>query len=334
METPLACCPATGPQDLRAALLNDWQRDFPLLPRPFHLIARRYGLGPEPVLQSFAQLLAEGAVSRIGGVFGVGAGGAGLLCAMAVAPAALAHVAERVSREPQVNHNYEREHRLNLWFVVTATDPAGAAAVVQRIAAETGRQVLCLPMRRAFRIDLGFDLCGRANPQSQHAAAARPVLAEHRPLAARLELGLPIEQRPYAALGRDCALGEDAVLRVLAQWQHDRTLRRFGVIVRHHELGWSHNAMTVFGVADEQLEFFGQRLAAQPGVTLCYRREPAPGWPFNLYCMIHGRSRPAVERSVAAAARGAGLDRFPRQVLFSRRRFKQTGSRYFAQAPS
>jgi DNA-binding Lrp family transcriptional regulator len=327
--------PPTPPVDedaLRFALLNDWQRDFPLRSLPFDHIGRRYGVTGAQVIRMLLLLHGEGAISRVGGVFNVGAGGAGLLCAMAVPPAHLLHVAARVSRAPEVNHNYEREHRLNLWFVVTAGSAGRAAAVADEIAADTGLEVLRLPMRRAFRIDLGFDM---RNPLAATAAdppTGRAVAPPFRPLAARLEQGLPLTARPYAALARDCDMRESEALRVLESWCRDGTLRRLGVIVRHHELGWTHNAMTVFTVAPADTAQRGAALAAQPGVTLCYERDSAPGWPHNLYCMVHGRSREEVERAIEDVARRAGLEHAPREILFSSRRFKQHGSRYFAEA--
>jgi DNA-binding Lrp family transcriptional regulator len=321
-----------GPGELRFALLNDWQHDFPLRSLPFNHIGARYGVSGAQVIRTLLLLHGEGAISRVGGVFGIGAGGAALLCAMAVPPADLPHVAARVSRAPEVTHNYEREHTLNLWFVVTAGSAQGAAAVADEIAADTGLEVLRLPMRRAFRIDLGFDLHDPSTRPSPCTVAKRAVPPPFRPLAAQLEQGLALTPRPYEALGRSCDMHESDVLRVLDTWCHDGTLRRFGVIVRHHELGWNQNAMAVFTVPEADIERCGGALAAHPGVTLCYQRDPAPGWQHNLYCMVHGRSRMDVESVVTTAARRAGLDDAPRAILFSSRRFKQTGSRYFAGA--
>lgn len=324
--------PSLGRADLRFALLNEWQRNFPLCSQPFDHIGTRHGVSGAEVIRTLLLLQDEGAISRIGGTFGIGAGGAGLLCAMAVPPADLAHVAARISRSPEVNHNYEREHRLNLWFVITAANAQRTTAVADAIAADTGLEVVRLPMRRAFHIDLGFDLRNRSRPAAGLTVARRPVPEQFRALAARLELGLPLTPRPYEALGDRCDTREAEVLRVLATWCHDGTLRRFGVIVRHHELGWTQNAMAVFDVAEDRVERCGTALAAHPGITLCYQRDRAPGWPYRLYCMVHGRSRAEVAQTLGTAARHAGLDAAPFEILFSVRRFKQTGSRYFAEA--
>jgi DNA-binding Lrp family transcriptional regulator len=135
--------------------------------------------------------------------------------------------------------------------------------------------------------------------------------------------------RPYQAWGETLGVAGAHVQTALARWLREGTLRRFGAVVRHHEAGFRHNAMTVFDVGDEAVDACGDALAAQRGVTLAYRRERAEGWPYNLYCMVHGRERADVESAISAAIVRSGLAACPRAVLFSRRRYKQAGGRYF-----
>jgi DNA-binding Lrp family transcriptional regulator len=315
------------------ALFNRWQRGLPLVPRPYDALGEAVGMSGAEVIEALREGLAGGAISRVGGVFGVGAGGAAMLCAMEVAPGELDAVAALVNAEPGVNHNYAREHRLNLWFVATAVDAGALQASVERIERAAGVAVLRLPMRRAYRIDLGFDVDVPVTAQSTapHAPAA-PVPPAQRALAARLEEGLPLVERPYAALGAPLGLDEGDVIAALRDWCERGTLRRLGVVLRHHEFGITANAMTVFDVPADAIDAAGARLAAQPGVTLCYRRDAAPGWPYTLYFMVHGRERAAVSQLIEAATRAAGLADRPREVLFSTRRYKQVGGRYFGGA--
>ncbi|MBI3368824.1 MAG: Lrp/AsnC family transcriptional regulator [Burkholderiales bacterium] len=314
-------------------LFNRWQRGLPLVARPYDALGAAAGLSGAQVIAALQAGLARGEVSRVGAVFGASAGGAGLLCAMQVPEDRIEAVAAAVTAEPGVNHNYAREHAWNLWFVVTATDRAQALACVARIEQGTGLAALRLPMRRAYRIDLGFDLFA---PGTAPAAAAtvEPVRAELRPLAARLEAGLSLVARPFAALGEPLGLSEDDVLQALAHWCRHGTVRRLGVVLRHHEFGIAANAMSVFALPEAEVDQAGARLATQPGVTLCYRRDSAPGWPYTLYCMVHGRERAAVRATLERAIQAAGLAACPREVLFSTRRFKQTGSRYFDPVPA
>lgn len=315
-------------------LLNDWQRDFPLAAAPFAALAIACGSDESTVLSRYAALQAEGSISRIGGVWGACAGGAALLCAFAVPPAQLDAVAALVSAHPGVNHNYERENRYNLWFVITGCDSGTVKSGVAWLEAQTGLAALRLPMRRAYRIDLGFDLRQGLARGGAVQCAAVPVSKADTPLAGLVEAGLPLTSRPFDTWAKALGQRPEAVIATLQGWLRQGTLRRFGVVVRHHEAGFSHNAMTVFDVPDAQVDRYGVALAAQRGITLAYRRERAPGWRYNLYCMVHGRNRDAVDAALATAIARSGLQDHAHSVLFSRRRFKQAGARYFRQLPA
>jgi DNA-binding Lrp family transcriptional regulator len=152
-----------------------------------------------------------------------------------------------------------------------------------------------------------------------------------RRLIAAVQDGLPLVPRPFAAIGDALGLAEDQVIAALARLLEDGVIKRLGIIVHHHELGYRANAMVVWDVPDAQASKVGRLLATRPFVTLCYRRpRRLPDWPYNLFCMIHGRDRLAVEGQIEQASAAAGLADVPRAVLFSRRRFKQRGARYGA----
>jgi siroheme decarboxylase len=249
--------PARADVAAAGSLLNAWQRDLPLVPRPFDALGDRHGLTGVQVLALLQDALTSGAASRVGAVFGVGSGGAAMLCALRVPRADLERVALVVNAEPGVNHNYEREHEWSLWFVVTAADAARLHASVDRIERAAGLCALRLPMQRAYRIDLGFDIYGCHGIQPTQTAAPMPVPQALRPLAARLERGLPLVERPFAALGEPLGMGEDEVIATLQGWCERGTLRRLGVVLRHHEFGIAANAMTVFELPDAEVDAAG-----------------------------------------------------------------------------
>ncbi|MEX2650293.1 MAG: AsnC family transcriptional regulator [Alphaproteobacteria bacterium] len=158
--------------------------------------------------------------------------------------------------------------------------------------------------------------------------------ATDRRLIAALADGLPMVSRPYAALAGQVGLSEAACLERLERLIAGGVIARFGVIVRHRPLGYRANAMVVWDVPDDRVRAVGRAMAREPSVTLCYRRpRRPPAWPYNLFCMIHGRDRSVVEAEVAALADRLGLAVVPRAILFSRACFKQRAARY-ADAPA
>jgi DNA-binding Lrp family transcriptional regulator len=139
-------------------LLNDFQHGFSLSPAPYADIARELGVSETEVLARLDALMRSGAISRVGAVLRPNTVGVSTLAAMAVSPERLEAVAQLVNGYAEVNHNYEREHRLNLWFVATAVDAARLQTVLDDIAARSGIEVLQFPLLEDYHIDLGFDL--------------------------------------------------------------------------------------------------------------------------------------------------------------------------------
>ncbi len=148
-------------------------------------------------------------------------------------------------------------------------------------------------------------------------------------LVAALRGGLPLVERPYAALGEPLGLSEDEVITRLQALCDQDIIRRFGLIIHHHAVGWTTNAMVVLDLPDDQVSRYGRALGRERAVRLCYRRERClPDWPYNLYMMIHGKDRTLVYTQIADILTRHGLQNTPRAVLFSSRQFKQTGGHY------
>ena len=309
-------------------LVNPWQRGFPLTPRPFAVIGREAGLSEEETLSGFVRLREQGVIDRIGPVFRPNAVGASLLAAMAVPPERLAEIAAFVSAQPGVNHNYEREHSYNLWFVVTGATRAQVQQTLSSIERACGLEALRLPLLEEFHVDLGFDLDTRAAPRAMPPQAFPELRTEERELVAAVGSGFALIAAPYERIAREVGATEATVIALLEKMLADGRIRRIGAIVRHRQLGYEANAMVVWDVPDEHIGALGRELARDPAVTLCYRRaRSAPKWPYNLYCMVHGRRRSRVLYEVERIS-GLYAARFPRAVLFSTRCFAQRAARY------
>ncbi len=146
-----------------------------------------------------------------------------------------------------------------------------------------------------------------------------------------IQHGLPITSRPYAEIGKQLGLSETEVINRISWLKQTGLIKRLGVIVKHQRLGYTANAMVVFNVPDSQVTETGKLISQAKFVNLCYQR-PRQGtkWPYNLYCMIHGKSRPRVLQQVEQLIDSCHLSQFEREILFSRQCFKQRGAFYYA----
>ena len=326
---------------LDRVLIDDYQRAFPLVERPYRMIGADLDIPETEVIRRYDQLIHMGLITRIGAALAPNTLGASTLAAMTVPAERIEDVAETVSAEHAVNHNYERlsgvDSDPNLWFVVTGDCDTAVERSMARIEGMTGLKVLDLRLVEAFHLDLGFRLSGRDTGRAV-TGAVPPDRAAIEPgdtdLMTALEDGLPLVAHPFAAVGDRLGWPEARVLGRIQALVAGRIIRRFGVIARHRKLGYRANAMCVWDIPDDVASPLGRLLAREEGVTLCYSRRRAEGWPFNLYCMVHATScdeamavHHRLDAIVGTVARG-------RRVLFSTRCFKQTGARLSSAARS
>ncbi|MEX0367410.1 MAG: AsnC family transcriptional regulator [Ruegeria sp.] len=319
-------CHITDPID--RALLDDWQRDFPVTARPFAVLAQVLDLTEAEVIDRLQRMRAAGRITRVGATIAPGTVSASTLAAVAAPEERIEEVAALIDAEPGVNHNYLREDSWNLWFVATGPDREHVNDTLARIEARTGLRVLDLRLVRPFNVDLGFRMAAK----TPHVPAPRRIdraamQSGDRDLLQALSSGLPLVAEPYATLARSLGRDSGEVMERIAALHGAGIISRLGVIVRHRALGWSANAMVVWDLPAEQIDAAGPALAAHPGVTLCYERRPAEGvWPYRLYSMIHARSRPEAREVLAGASALPELADVSHKVLFSVRCFKQTGA--------
>ncbi len=317
------------PNPLEIALIDRWQHGFPLVERPFEIVARSAALDQDEAIDVFRRMRESNVISRIGAVVRPNTVGASTLAALAVPPERLEAVAGIVSREPLVTHNYEREHALNLWFVIAGADADAIAATIRSITSQTGLDVIDLPMLQAYHLGLGFPL-RTAPPRRREVASStadyQPDPRDRRILAA-IEDGLPLVEHPYRTVAEGLDLEQAEVIARLEHLVAAGVVTRFGCVVRHDKLGYRSNAMAVWDIPDTMVDSVAESFARNPNVTLCYRRpRRLPDWPYNLFCMVHARSRHEAYAAIDEINLDAdtGLNR--QAVLFSRRCFKQRGA--------
>ncbi len=139
-------------------LLNNYQQNFPLTPTPFADIAKQLNTDEATVLKHLQALKDQGIISRVGPVFRANRVGVSTLGAMSVPEAKIETVAGIVNKYKGINHNYERDHKFNLWFVATALNHVELQDIISKIEKATNYKVMQLPMLEDYYINLGFNI--------------------------------------------------------------------------------------------------------------------------------------------------------------------------------
>ncbi len=145
--------------DIDRRIINRLQKGFPVCDRPYREAAEALGIDESDLIERLRRLLDEGVLSRFGPMYHAEKLGGGLsLCAMAVPETELDEVAERVNAFPEVAHNYARDHKLNMWFVLATETPERIDEVLAEIEAATGYKVYNMPKQEEFYVGLHFQL--------------------------------------------------------------------------------------------------------------------------------------------------------------------------------
>jgi DNA-binding Lrp family transcriptional regulator len=144
---------------------------------------------------------------------------------------------------------------------------------------------------------------------------------------ASVQEDIAVAARPYRELAERVGVPEETYLTTLGNLCRRGVIRRFGATIRHQRTGFTANAMVAWKVDEARVEEVGKKMASFRQVSHCYRRDPAPKWPYNLYTMIHADSEDSCRTTAEKMARAAGVDSYV--LLFSRRELKKTSMVYF-----
>ncbi len=155
-----------------------------------------------------------------------------------------------------------------------------------------------------------------------------PAISElERRLLMIVQEGVPLAPEPYREIAERLGTSEEQVLATIASLLERRVIKRLAAVPNHYALGVTHNGMSVWNVPDEMVGEVGAKLGQRDEITHCYRRPRQPGWPYNVFAMVHGMSREEVLRKIDAITREAGLEGCEHDVVFSTRILKKQGTR-------
>lgn len=326
------------------AILDALQRGLPVVERPFALIARDLGMSEGQMVARAADLKRAGYIRRLGAFFSSRRlGYRGTLIALSVEEDRLAAVANFVNRFPGVTHNYQREGKYQLWFTLLTLGAAEKLAVLSALSERDGvNDIMELPSEKAYKIRVTLPMEEKemesmslppetSRPVAEEADAPAELDSLDRKLIHLLSGELPIREQPFEPLAGELNIPAAEVLAKIEGYLSAGIMRRLGIVLAHQRAGYTANGLCAWQVSAGQADEIGAAIAAaESRVSHCYLRQadPAKGWLYTLYTMIHGHSREEVETAagkIAARYRGLG----DRVILYSVKEWKKESLIYF-----
>jgi DNA-binding Lrp family transcriptional regulator len=324
--------------ELDKSILNLAQAEFPLVPRPYAALAEKAGCSEAEALARVAALKAKGIIRQTSAIFDTRAlGYKSTLVAMKFDPAQLDAGAEVVSAHPGVSHNYKREHLYNLWFTLAVPREGNLKKVIDKMAADAGAlDTIILPTLRLYKIGVNFDMKAAVDTSKGGELRVDDKLGDFRGVTERdkafvriTQEDLPITAEPFKVWAEQAGCSVDELFAWLADFKARKFFRRFAAILRHRQAGFADNAMAVWVVPEEQSDELGFKMAAFKAVTHCYKRPVFESWPYNVFTMIHGRSKEDCESVADAIQKETGLSEY--RMLYSTREYKKERVKYFTE---
>ena len=144
---------------------------------------------------------------------------------------------------------------------------------------------------------------------------------------ASIQEDIAVTDRPYLDISRKLGISEEVLLEKLQSLCGRGFIRRFGATLRHQKTGFTANAMAAWQVSEDRIDEVGKKMASFRQVSHCYRRNPAEGWPYNLYTMIHASDKAACRQTASEMSQAAAVENYT--LLFSRKELKKTSMVYF-----
>ena len=319
-------------------LLDLLQRDFPLDARPFAAIGERLGLPEEEVLARVRRL--KGAetgrlIRQISAIFDTTAlGYKSTLVAMQVSEDEVDRAAAAINRHPGVSHNYQRDHAWNLWFTLAVPPDEDLEASVQALVDQAGGYPYrLLPALRVFKIGVQLDIegAGDVSPvdsaREDHPTPAALPNARDRAFIRELQEDIEVVPQPFARVSERLGVSQEEVLAWLHEANAAGWLRRFAAVLRQQQAGYVANGMAVWRVPEDSVERAAAVAASLPQVSHCYQRPTYPDWPYNLFTLIHAKSREDCQAIAGRISQATGVTDYA--ILFNTKEYKKERLKYF-----
>jgi DNA-binding Lrp family transcriptional regulator len=318
-------------------LLFQMQNAFPMIQRPFEVIAKELDSTEEEILKMVQKLKEEKIIRQTSAIFDTKRlGYKSSLVAFKVSEENIDEAAEIINAHPGVSHNYLRNHDYNIWFTmaVAPNSKLGLEKTIEILKERTGAQdAITLPTLKMFKISVKMDTTGkRAKKEKLKKLAHKEIKLTplHIHVIKELQKDIEVISEPFKRSIEKLGLTYERFFELANELKESGVMRRFATILNHRKAGFGANAMSVWAVPEEKGEEIGREMAEFSAVSHCYLRPSYPNWPYNLFAMVHAKTQEECDTLIEEMAKESGLTEYGK--LYSTVEFKKQRLVYFDDA--
>lgn len=317
-------------------ILHAIQQDFPVCHQPFKTLSSNLSIVEDKVLNRIKALKKQGIIRRITPLFDSGKlGYVGTLIAMKVPDERIDEVAKIIDKYPEITHNYERDGEYNIWFTLIARSKEEIEKIIAQIKTKSKiEQILNLRRMNRFKIAAVFkvdkttfeefeeyEIC-EFQPQETFSPDAldKAILKE-------LQESIPLVNKPYQSISQKIGIDEKELFEKIKWYKKTGIIRKVRAVFDHYKVGMEENVMVVFKVEPADMLKLAKIMSQYPQVTHCYERATSSDWQYNLFVMIHGKSKQECEEIISSILQKTNLTTYKK--LYTKRELKKANPRYF-----
>lgn len=322
---------------MKQEILSRIQKKFPLVAKPFEVIAKELEIEESEVLSILQSEKKANIIRQTSAIFDTKRlGYKSSLVAFKIAESKIDKAVEIINAHPGVSHNYERNHDFNIWFTMAVSPESilGLDRTIEILAKLTETdEFIMLPTLKLFKINVKLNTTGKDEKKEKvkkviHSEIELTPL--HHAVIQKIQYDIEFVSEPFKKIVDDLDISYERFFEILQELQEAGVMRRFASILNHRKAGFNANAMVVWDVDEAKGEEIGENAAAFSAVSHCYLRPKYPNWQYNLFTMVHGKTTEETNGIIAEMAEEINASSY--MPLYSSREFKKVRIEYFTPA--
>ena len=320
---------------MKQEILSRIQKKFPLVAKPFKVIAQELNISEDEVINILNEQKKENIIRQTSAIFDTKRlGYKSSLIAFEIEEEKIEEAVKIINAHPGVSHNYERNHQFNIWFTMAIAPDSilGLDKTIKILAKLTkAKEYIMLPTLKLFKINVKLNTTGKDAKKEK----VKKVIHHDIELSSlyfdvikKIQYDIKFVSEPFADIINELNITYDELFSILQKLQEAGVMRRFASILNHRKAGFNANAMVVWDIDETKGESIGEKAAAFSAVSHCYLRPKYDNWPYNLFTMVHGKT--TEETNAIIEEMSKEIESLSHMPLYSSREFKKVRIEYFA----